>query len=145
MMNARGFTLIELLVTIAVAAIMATIAVPGFQGMMASNRVASDYNEILSGLNHARSEAIKRRENVTFRITQANGEWAYEILVGGNELALRSGRDDKVTVDPVIVVFNSLGRRQSCTTSNCITTISRGDKSERIQVSITGRIGKPTS
>ncbi|RUA22883.1 prepilin-type N-terminal cleavage/methylation domain-containing protein [Billgrantia gudaonensis] len=61
-MRQRGFTLIELLVTIAVIVIMATIAIPGFQRMMATNRLNSGYNEILSGLYLARSEAIKRRE-----------------------------------------------------------------------------------
>jgi type IV fimbrial biogenesis protein FimT len=142
MMKARGFTLIELLVTIAVAAIMATIAVPGFQSMMASNRLAGDYNEVLSGLNYARSEAIKRREEVTFTVDQAS-PWRYRIRDADNELLIeRSGRDNRTEVTTTAITFNALGRRANCT-GGCTITIahSNGNDSE-MQVSTTGRIGR---
>lgn len=80
-MRHHGFTLIELLVTIAVMVIIATIAVPGFQNMMISNRLASDYNEVLTGLNLARSEAIKRRETVDFIVVNGSVS-GYQIKVG---------------------------------------------------------------
>src|SRR5690554_7951075 len=85
-----GFTLIELLVTIAVMAIIATIAVPGFQSMMARNQLASSYNEILSGLYLARSEAIKRRQNVSFEV-MASSPWEYRVYVtdDGSDNAIR--------------------------------------------------------
>ncbi|WP_043517781.1 GspH/FimT family pseudopilin [Halomonas sp. BC04] len=142
MMKARGFTLIELLVTIAVMAIMATIAVPGFQNMMASNRLAGDYNEVLSGLNYARSEAIKRRENVTFQIDDGSGTWVYEVKAGGIDLVIRQGRDSRVVVSDVTVVFNSLGRRESCSSTACEISVSNSSGSREMQVSTTGRIGK---
>src|SRR5690554_7196970 len=77
-MNERGFTLIELLVTLAVAVILATVAVPGFQGMMATNRLSADHNEILAGLNYARSEAVKRRESIVFAVT-SESPWEYRV------------------------------------------------------------------
>jgi type IV fimbrial biogenesis protein FimT len=61
----RGFTLIELLVTLAVAAILMTIAVPNFQDMVRRNRLASETNNLVSALAIARSEAIKRGRAVT--------------------------------------------------------------------------------
>ena len=56
----RGFTLIELMVTIAVAAILLGIAVPSFQDLVIRNRLATKANELITALNLARSEAVKR-------------------------------------------------------------------------------------
>lgn len=62
---ARGFTLIELMVTIAVAAILLSIAVPNFQMFVMNNRMASQANDLITALSLARSEAVKRAANVT--------------------------------------------------------------------------------
>ncbi len=61
----RGFTLIELLVTMSVAAILIAIAVPNFQMFVMNNRMASQANDLITALNMARSEAVKRAANVT--------------------------------------------------------------------------------
>lgn len=61
----RGFTLIELLVTIAVAAILLAVAVPSFQSFLMNNRMASQANDLITALNLARSEAVRRAANVT--------------------------------------------------------------------------------
>jgi len=47
------------MVTIMVLAILIAIAVPGFQGVMRSNRIATSTNSMLASLSLARSEAIK--------------------------------------------------------------------------------------
>jgi type IV fimbrial biogenesis protein FimT len=56
----RGFTLIELMVTLAVAAILVAAAIPGFQSIVNSNRLAGASNELVAGLQTARMEAIRR-------------------------------------------------------------------------------------
>jgi len=60
-----GFTLIEMIVTVSIVAILSSIAAPSFRGMLENNRATVEANELVSGLLLARSEALKRRNNVT--------------------------------------------------------------------------------
>jgi type IV fimbrial biogenesis protein FimT len=75
--NEWGLTLIELLITIAVAAILVGLAAPNFREMIQANRMASHANEMVSSLNLARSEAIKRSVQVRMSATTpgATNEW----------------------------------------------------------------------
>ncbi|MEE9346268.1 MAG: GspH/FimT family pseudopilin [Methylococcales bacterium] len=61
----HGFTLIELITTLSVAAIILTVGVPGFQTMVQNNRLTTDINRLITDLNLARMEAIKRGQDVT--------------------------------------------------------------------------------
>lgn len=61
----NGFTLIELLVTLSIAAILLMVAVPNFITFVQNNRLASQANDLVSMLNYARSEAVKRNQRIT--------------------------------------------------------------------------------
>lgn len=61
--HARGFTLHELLITLLIAGILVT-ASAGVYGMLQENHKTVAANELVTHLNFARSEAIKRRTQI---------------------------------------------------------------------------------
>lgn len=65
MNSQNGFSLVELMATLAVAAILMTVAVPGFTTLIQNNRMTTTLNDFVSDLALARSEAIKRGSRVT--------------------------------------------------------------------------------
>ncbi len=72
----KGFTLVELVITIAIAAIFASLAAPGFRQLIASQRIRTASFDLVSALGYARSEAVKRNTPVALRAgASADGAW----------------------------------------------------------------------
>ena len=92
--GAAGFTLVELMVTLAVAAILMAIAIPNFTALINGNRLTSTANELVSSLQLARSEALRR--NTQVRVCRSDdgkscagaGQWSrwITLVVSTNEV-----------------------------------------------------------
>ncbi|WP_082040098.1 GspH/FimT family pseudopilin [Serpentinimonas raichei] len=61
----RGVTLIEVMVVVGIVAILAMMAAPNFRAMIERNQINSATNELMMGLQLARSEAIRLNSTVT--------------------------------------------------------------------------------
>ncbi len=83
-----GFTLTELMVTIAVVAILASLAIPNFIAWLPNYRLQSGAEEIQSTLQLARVTAIKENATATISFNTANE--TYVASVGGQ--IFRRGR-----------------------------------------------------
>lgn len=63
--RARGFSMVELVVTLFVLSALAAFAVPSITGVVNGSRLTGNANELLVGLQFARSEALRRNLRTT--------------------------------------------------------------------------------
>lgn len=88
----RGFSLIELMVVVALVAIFASLAAPSMSRFVASQRVKTTAYDLATSLLLARSEALKRNQNVTVAPTDSAAGWAG----GWQVVAAKTGGTDTV-------------------------------------------------
>ncbi len=144
-MDARGFTLIELIVAIAIGAILATIAVPGFTSLIADQRAKAASSELFESLLTARSEAITRNASVS--LTPVAGGWdgGWQVLDPANQSNVL---DDHGAVTGVViqgptaaVTYEASGRLLAGTAPVFLVTATAGSAvfSQCLSVDLTGR------
>jgi type IV fimbrial biogenesis protein FimT len=145
-----GFTLVELLLTLTVASIIMTLAVPAFTETMRRNRLTTQANELITALNVARSEAIKRRSNVSVCVssdqaTCTGGNWQNGWIVrndSDNEvLRIFGPMKGSTTVAAADAAFQYTSRgflasNAAATLTLCVTS---GKPGRQIAITPTGR------
>jgi type IV fimbrial biogenesis protein FimT len=101
-----GFTLIELLVTVAVVAVLASLAAPSFRSLLVRRSVQAAADSLVSDMRFARSEALKRStRTVICRSTDGAscagvGTWSdgWIVFVDRNSSSTVDAGDDVVKV-----------------------------------------------
>lgn len=162
-----GFTLLELMVTLAVAAILVTIAIPSYRGLVQRNTVTAAVNDLVGDLNYARSEAVTRGQRIYLcksndqSTCTSNDDWNKGWIVFApapddtddppkviNLLRVRGPLDDQIAIGDDSsanrVSFDANGFAGSDKTSlgNTTLTVKSPDviKNTKIRIFTTGRI-----
>jgi len=138
----RGVTLIEVMVVVGIVAILAMMAAPNFRAMIERNQINSATNELMMGLQLARSEAIRLNSTVTL-CRSANGTscgspagWESGWIVfhdrdGDGSVTPAQAGPPAVAADAVLRSWGALGPR--------LTLRGSADVAQRVSINARGQ------
>lgn len=109
----RGMTLVELVFVVLVVAVLAAVSTPSLTNLVVSQRLRSAGTDLVSSLQMARSEAIKRNDSVTVKPSADSwtSGWVVKTALG-DAIDSKSALGTRVTVAsaPDSVVYGPNGR-----------------------------------
>ena len=97
-MYEQGFTIIELMITLAVLAIIISMAAPSFVTMIQNNRATAVSNDLIASFQLARTEAIKRNATVSVQSTNDSTNWD-----GGHRIFIDPDRNGKFNAGELLL------------------------------------------
>ena len=153
-----GFTLVELIITLTIAGILVALAGPAMQSFILDQRLTTQANDFTADLNLARSEAIKRGNNIgvcaSSTGTSCGGTWqnGWIVFIDADNSRTWTGGDSVLRVhesitsgvamnsSTSIVAFSASGLLDSGTGAGDYTLCSsQVGKSRTINITSTGR------
>ncbi|MBD9499202.1 GspH/FimT family pseudopilin [Pseudomonas sp. BGr12] len=145
-----GFTLVELMVTLAVLAILSTLAAPMFGDLIQRSKVDAASGELAHLLQYARSEAITRASAVT--ITASSGNWVGALSVATSSETLRQYGSEGINGGSAVTATgsaSSLTFRAAGTLNGAAQSIrlcpSSGSSGRLLSISSSGQITSTTT
>ena len=105
----RAFTLVELMIVVAILGILLALGVPAFSEWNRNTRIRNQAESLMSGLQIARAEAVKRNRHVIFQLVRRNeasptelGRWTGCVLSSqSNHWIVSHGDPTNATTDTV--------------------------------------------
>ena len=100
--RARGATLVELMIGLAVLALLVAIGVPAFQTMMKNYQIRTVAESLVSGLQTARNEAVRRNTSVRFQLVSSLDAACNPVQTGPHWVVSRNDPTAKCDQDAVL-------------------------------------------
>jgi len=115
--KSSGFTFMELVITVAVAAVVTSMALPSLSGLLRNTRVKQTATDMVMTLAYARNEAINRNAQVS---VVAFGSWTagWQVVAGGTPLRQTALSGEITVAGPAssTLTYNPDGRLSNLTT-----------------------------
>ena len=150
----RGFTLVELMVTLAVAAVLAMVAVPGMTQLFRSARLSAQTDQLVSALNLARLEAVKRRQDIQLcgaanpaGATNCTGvavaDWTNGwVIFDGVDVMRRFDGKTGLTVNTGVTSVTFTGTIGSAAATASFILCVSGERAQQVDVALSGHVSK---
>lgn len=128
--SVRGFTLIELMIAIAILGLTLAVAAPSVSTWTQNAQIRTAAENIRSGLQLARNEAIRRNANIRFTLAASGAGWA--VTAESDGAVVQSMPSNEGTSNVTVatfpagagaVVFNGFGRSATTIMANPLTRI----------------------
>jgi type IV fimbrial biogenesis protein FimT len=116
----RGFTLIEMATVMAIMAILTGVGSAGFVWLNQSTSIRGTAFDLVADLDFARSEAVKRNDDVVVRPINADWQQGWQVVGGGQVLRTREavGAQIGFATAPTTLTFDGAGRASLATVRN---------------------------
>lgn len=157
----RGFTLMELMFAVTILAILLGFGVPTFRQIIENNRLVTQNNEIVTALNLARSEALRRAGDVTMCASTDGATCSEDTDWSSGWIVFVDSNADGTIADPEQIIqawpapqggftlnsdtrgfvrYTSTGRSAFAETLTLLKPDCEGDKARELSIALTGRV-----
>lgn len=119
-LRSRGFTLVEAVTVIAILAVLTGIGSASFVWLNQSTSIRGAAYDLVADLDYARSEAVKRNDDVTVQPINADWRLGWQVVAGNEVLRSRDALGAQVgfAAAPATLTFDGGGRASLATVRN---------------------------